>query len=172
MITQTKNMKKTLLLFGLLISSLTYSQQEIKLDIADALVIKSLEFSYENYLSKENSFGISALFNVEKQNKDFRYNENLMITPYFRHYFSTDEVWNVFGEAFIGVNSGKKESIKDSGIYDVNYTDGALGIAIGTKYISSSGLIIDVHVGAGRNLFLSNSPTIVPRVGVNVGWRF
>jgi hypothetical protein len=161
-------MKKILLIFGILISSLTYSQQEIKLDIADALVIKSLEFSYENYLSTENSFGISALFNVEKQKKDFRYNENLMITPYFRHYFSTDEVWNVFGEAFVGINSGKKES----GIYDENYTDGALGIAIGTKYTSKSGLIIDVHAGAGRNLFLSNSPTIVPRVGVNVGWRF
>ena len=35
-------MKKLLLVFGLLISSLTYSQQEIKLDIADALIIKSL----------------------------------------------------------------------------------------------------------------------------------
>lgn len=165
-------MKKLLLVFGLLISSLTYSQQEIKLDIADALIIKSLEFSYENYLSKENSFGISALFNIEKQDVSFRYNENLMITPYFRHYFSSDKVWNVFGEAFVGINSGKKESIKDSGIYDVNYTDGALGIAVGTKYVSNSGLIIDVQAGAGRNLFLSDSPTIVPRIGVNVGWRF
>ena len=165
-------MKKLLLVFGLLISSLTYSQQEIKLDIADALIIKSLEFSYENYLSKENSFGISALFNIEKQDVSFRYNENLMITPYFRHYFSTDKVWNVFGEAFVGINSGKKESNEDSGDYDIKYTDGALGIALGTKYVSNSGLMIDVYAGAGRNLFGSNSPSIVPRLGVNVGWRF
>jgi len=165
-------MKKLLLVFGLLISSLTYSQQEIKLDIADALIIKSLEFSYENYLSKENSFGISALFNIEKQDVSFRYYENLMITPYYRHYFSTDKVWNVFGEAFVGINSGKKESNKDSGIYNIKYTDGALGIAIGTKYVSNSGLIIDFHAGAGRNLFGSASPSIIPRLGVNVGWRF
>jgi len=165
-------MKKIFLAFGLLISSLSYSQQEIKLDISDALVIKSLEFSYESYLSKENSFGISALFNIEKQDVSFRYNENLMITPYFRHYFSTDKVWNIFGEAFAGINSGKKESNEDSGNYDIKYTDGALGIAIGTKYVSNSGLIIDVHAGAGRNLFGSDSPSIVPRIGVNVGWRF
>jgi hypothetical protein len=165
-------MKKLLLLFGLLTSTLTYSQQEIKLDIADALVIKSLEFSYESYLTENTSFGISALFNLEKQDVSFRYNENTMITPYYRQYFSTNEQWNFFGEGFVGINSGKKESNKDSGIYDVKYTDGALGVAIGTKYVSTSGLIIDLYAGLGRNLFGSDSPILVPRLGLNVGWRF
>ncbi len=162
-------MKKILLVFGLLISSLGYSQQEVKLDIADALVIRSLEFSYENYLSEESSFGISALFNLAKQDISFRYNENTMITPYYRHYFTTNEQWNFFGEGFIGINSGKAKS--DSGIYDVKYTDGALGVAVGTKYIASGGLVIDLYAGLGRNLFGSDSPILVPRVGLNVGWR-
>ncbi|MDX6748007.1 hypothetical protein SHK09_14515 [Polaribacter sp. PL03] len=165
-------MKKIVLIFGLLVSSLGFAQQEIKLDIADALVIKSLEFSYENYISAENSFGISALFNLAKQDSNFRYNENMMITPYFRHYFTADAQWNFFGEGFVGINSGKKESIDDSGIYDLKYTDAALGVAIGTKYSSKSGLVIDVYGGLGRNLFTSDSPILVPRVGVNVGWRF
>ena len=72
-------MKKLVLLFTLFIGSLSYAQQEIKLDIADALVIKSLEFSYESYLTENTSFGISALFNLEKQDVSFRYNENTMI---------------------------------------------------------------------------------------------
>lgn len=165
-------MKKILLIFGLFSCSLGYAQQEIKLDIADALVIKSLELSYENYISEESSFGISALFNLEKQDATFRYNENMMITPYYRHYFTTNEKWNFFGEGFLGINSGKTESVEDSGIYDAKYTDGALGIAVGTKYISSGGLIIDLYGGLGRNLFGSNSPLLVPRVGLNVGWRF
>ncbi len=165
-------MKKLLLAFSLFISSLSYAQQEIKLDIADALVIRSLEFSYENYLNENSSFGVSALFNLAKQDVSFRYNENTMITPYYRHYFTTNEQWNFFGEGFLGINSGKSESVKDSGIYDVNYTDGALGIAVGTKYISNSGLIIDLYAGLGRNLFGSDSPIIVPRLGLNVGWRF
>ena len=165
-------MKKIFLFIAITTSLSSFSQQEIKLDIADALIIRSLEFSYEKYINDNSSFGISALFNLAKQEVDFRYNENMMITPYYRHYFSTNEQWNFFGEGFLGINSGKKESVEDSGVYDVKYTDGALGIAVGTKYVAQGGLVIDVYVGAGRNLFGTESPVIVPRAGVNVGWRF
>lgn len=165
-------MKKLVLLFILFISTFTFSQKEIKLDIADALVIRSLEFSYENYINDESSFGISALFNLAKQDIEFRYNENIMITSYYRHYFTSEYNWNFFGEGFIGVNSGKKESIKDSGNYDIKYTDAALGIAVGTKYEAKGGLVIDFYGGLGRNLFGTDSPVLVPRLGFNVGWRF
>ena len=76
----------SMLFFALVIVALIYySQNDIKLDVADALVIRSLEFSYENYLNENSSFGISALFNLAKQSVDFRYNENMMITPYYHH---------------------------------------------------------------------------------------
>ncbi len=165
-------MKKLVVLFTVFTASFCYAQRELKLDIADALVIRSIEVSYENYLSEESSFGISALFNLAEQDESFRYNENMMITPYYRHYFSTNAQWNFFGEGFVGINSGKTESVKDSGVYDVNYTDGALGIAVGTKYVAKGGLVIDIYGGVGRNLFGSNSPVLVPRVGLNVGWQF
>lgn len=166
-------MKKLIVVITLLISSLNYAQQEIKLDIADALVIRSLEFSYESYLSEESSFGVSALFNLAKQDVSFRYNENVMITPYYRHYFTTNQQWNFFGEGFIGVNSGKKE-VTDIGGTEISYekyTDGALGVAVGTKYISNGGFIIDLYAGLGRNIFGTASPVIVPRIGLNIGWR-
>tara|TARA_B110001450_G_scaffold54492_1_gene50963 strand:- start:7030 stop:7527 length:498 start_codon:yes stop_codon:yes gene_type:complete len=165
-------MKKLLLILSLISSTVAYSQHEIKLDIADALVIRSIELSYESYLTEESSFGISALFNLAKQETNFRYNENVMFTPYYRHYFSTNKQWNFFGEGFVGINSGKKEGIKNSNIYNEKYTDGALGVAVGSKYIATGGLIIDAYVGVGRNLFGSNSPLLVPRVGCNIGWRF
>jgi hypothetical protein len=165
-------MRKIILLFTLFIASLSYAQQEIKLDIADALVIRSLEFSYEHYLTEDSSFGVSALFNLAKQDVSFRYNENIMITPYYRHYFTTNKQWNFFGEAFVGVNSGKTTSIDNSKVYDLKYTDSALGVAVGTKYVSTSGLIIDAYAGVGRNLFGTDSPTLVPRIGLNIGWRF
>ncbi len=156
-------MKKIVFVIGLLFSLSISAQKEIKLDVADALVIRSLEVSYENYINEESSFGISALINLTDENVSFRYNENWMIAPYYRHYFSSNETWNFFGEGFLGINSGK-----DNG---VEYTDGALGIAVGMKYIASGGLVIDVYGGLGRNLFGSISPIIVPRVGLNVGWR-
>jgi hypothetical protein len=165
-------MKKNILLFTLFIGSFGFAQQEIKLDIGDAIVIRGLEFSYERYLTDNSSFGVSALFNLEKEGVTFRYNENMVITPYYRHYFTTNEQLNFFGEGFFGINSGKKEAIKDSGNYDVKFTDGALGVAVGAKYIASGGLVIDFYGGVGRNLFGSNSPILLPRVGLNIGWRF
>ena len=165
-------MKKNILLFTLFIGSFGFAQQEIKLDIGDAIVIRGLEFSYERYLTDDSSFGVSALFNLEKEGVTFRYNENMVITPYYRHYFTTNEQLNFFGEGFFGINSGKKEAIKDSGNYDVKFTDGALGVAVGAKYIASGGLVIDFYGGVGRNLFGSNSPVLVPRFGLNIGWRF
>jgi hypothetical protein len=167
-------MKKTILIITLLIGSFGFAQQEIKLDLADALIVKSLEFSYEKYLSEESSIGVSALFNLAKQSSDFRYNENTMITPYYRHYFTTNSQWNLFGEGFFGINSGKYEVTNEASpeISYEKYTDGALGVAVGTKYIASGGLIIDLYGGIGRNLFGTNSPVLVPRVGLNIGWRF
>ncbi|MGY8938575.1 MAG: hypothetical protein ACKVK4_01215, partial [Flavobacteriales bacterium] len=64
-------MKKLILIFSLFISSLGIAQQEVKIDIADALVIRSLEFSYENYMNAESSLGVSVLFNLEDQAVDF-----------------------------------------------------------------------------------------------------
>ncbi|MDB2385235.1 DUF3575 domain-containing protein [Polaribacter sp.] len=165
-------MKKIVFGFVLLSSAFSFAQQEVKLDIADALVIRSIEVSYERILNEESSIGISALFNLADQDIDFRYNENVMITPFYRHYFTNQYKWNFFGEGFLGINSGKRESEKDSNVYDIEYTDAALGVAVGTKYVSNGGLIIDIYGGLGRNLFGTDSPTLVPRIGLNVGWRF
>ena len=166
-------MKKSFFILTLFITSIAFSQRELKLDIADALIIKNIEISYEQYINEYASFGVSGLFNIAKQEADFRYNENFMITPYYRHYFTTDYQWNFFAEAFLGVNSGKNEFTNASLVVSyTNYTDAALGVAAGLKYVANGGLTIDAHAGLGRNLFNSSSPTLVPRVGVNVGWRF
>jgi hypothetical protein len=167
-----KKMKKIVLIVTLFIGGLGFAQQEVKIDIADALVIRSLEFSYESYMNKESSYGISLLFNLEDQEVDFRYNENVIITPYFRNYFTLDAQWNLFGEAFLSINSGKINVITVNNSELQKYTDTALGIAVGTKYISDSGLVIDIYAGAGRNLFGSIGPVVVPRAGLNIGWRF
>lgn len=163
---------KKLVLLGLLFSSaINWAQQEIKVDLFDALVFKTFEISYENYLNEESSVGISALFNSDT-NGDINYNEKRMFTPYFRQYFNANVPWNFFGELFLGINSGNKDLNLDGANISKSYTDGALGVAIGTKYISRRGLVIDLYGGLGRNLFESNSPAIVPRVGLNVGYRF
>ena len=166
-------MKKLLILIAVFTASFSQAQQEIKLDIFDALALKTVEVSYERYLDEQSSVGISAMVNFEKNSADFRYNEKRAITPFFRHYFTTDSNWNFFGEGFFSFNFGEKEieMIGGPNTYE-DYTDGALGVAVGTKYMSERGMTIDIYGGLGRNLFTDKSPIIVPRVGVNVGWRF
>ena len=79
---------------------------------------------------------------------------------------------NKIGEAFLSVNSGKINVGAAENSVLQKYTDTALGIAVGSKYIAESGLVIDLYVGAGRNLLGSAGPVVVPRAGLNVGWRF
>ena len=166
-------MKKLFIVIAILTASFTQAQQEIKLDIFDALVLKSIEVSYEKYIDDTTSFGVSGFINFEKNSADFKYNEKRAITPFFRHYFTSDSNWNFFGEGFFAFNFGEKEMkvLGAPSTYE-DYTDGALGVAVGLKYVSEGGFTVDVYGGAGRNLFSSNSPIVVPRVGVNVGWRF
>ncbi len=166
-------MKKIIAILALSFGLATQAQQEVTLDIADALVMKSLEVSYEYYVSDQSSFGVSALFNFEGRTSDFRYNEDSMITPFFRHYFTNSRNWNYFGEVFLGINSGEYEVtlLDDAKAYE-NYTDGALGISVGTKYVSNGGFVVSILGGIGRNMFTDESPSVVPRVGVNLGYRF
>lgn len=157
-------MKKVLLVLTIFLSTLIHAQQEVSVDIGDALVMKTLEVSYERYLTGKNSIGVSALFNFNGDNADFSYNENTMITSFFRHYFMAHNKFNYFGEIFLGINSGERRDIK--------YRDGALGASVGAKYILNGGVVISGLVGIGRNMFNSASYEIVPRVGLNVGYRF
>ena len=162
-------MKKRIIVLFMFVGALVSAQQEVKVDFADAIVMKTLEISYEYYLGDQSSIGLSALFNLEKQSANFRYNENQMFTPFFRHYLTSNRNWNHFGEVFLGINSGNKK-LENGG--SKQYTDGALGVSFGSKYVSNGGLLLGGYVGIGRNLFTSDSYAAVPRVGFNIGYRF
>lgn len=157
-------MKKLILAIFVFISTYTQAQQEISIDVGDAIVMKTLEFSYEYYLGNQNSVGMSALFNFNSQNSDLRYNEDNMITPFFRHYFTNNRQWNYFGEIFLGINSGEKNNN--------DYTDGAIGVSAGLKYTSNGNITVSPLLGIGRNIFTNDSYEFVVRAGLNVGYRF
>lgn len=168
-------MKRFLIALAFLTGSFSYAQQgsqEVSVDIGNALVMKTLVLNYEYYLTDQSTVGLSALFNFEKKSKDFTYNEKNMFTPFFRHYFTANQNWNYFGEIFLGINSGEKEYKEDGKVKSKDYTDGALGVSLGSKYVSNGGFMLSVLGGIGRNMFTDEAPIIVPRVSVNVGYRF
>jgi len=167
-------MKKILVVLIVFIGSFTAkAQQEVSIDLGDAIIMKTLEISYEYYLGEQSAVGMSALFNFNGETADLNYNENTMFTPFYRHYFLANGSINYFGEVFLGVNSGKEEGDDDDvNAIDVKYTDAALGLSVGAKYVTDGGLMLSALAGLGRNMFTGDSPELVPRIGVNIGYRF
>ena len=170
-------MKKTiaLILFALVFKISSAQTNEIKVDVFDILALLALDVTFEHQLNTESSIGISALFNFAKPSSSFRYEQEFALTPYYRQRLFSKGSFDYYGEFFGSLNTGEKNiapSDLPAGESDM-YTDFALGLSFGGKYVSANGFVADIHAGIGRNLFNTDySASIVPRVGVSIGKQF
>ncbi|MGY5355371.1 DUF3575 domain-containing protein [Wenyingzhuangia sp. IMCC45467] len=165
-------MKKVFFLLAL-ISTISISAQnnEVKVDILDILLLRTLDVSYENQLNDEASVGVSVFINFEPKKNNFRYNEDFQITPYFRQFLTDTGGFDIFGELFGTLNFA--ETKEDEFGETKNYSDFALGLGAGAKHVSRNGYIFELNAGVGRNLFNSSvSREFVPRFGISVGKQF
>ena len=94
-------MKKILLIFTLFSCYNSTCTTRSKIKYCKRFDLKNHRYFLRIYLSGDTSIGISGLYNFEQKSADFRYNEESMVTPYLRHYFTSDRVWNLFGEGFL-----------------------------------------------------------------------
>jgi len=159
-----------LILIAFIGININAQQHEVKVDVFDMIAFKSLETTYMYILNEEAGVGISVFMRLADKKNIFDYNEKFSFTPFYRQYFPLGAVENVFAEAFFSINSGEGLNDEDE---NVKYTDGAFGFAIGKSYITPRGFVAEAFVGAGRNLFdTPGAPNLVPRIGVNLGFRF
>lgn len=168
-------MKKTItfILFALVFKISTAQTNEIKVDVFDILALLALDVSFEHNLNTESSVGISVLFNFAKPSASFRYKQEFALTPYYRQNFFSRGSFNYFGEFFGCLNTGDKNAEDFEFGDSSSYTDFALGVGFGAKYVTANGFVADIHGGIGRNLFNTDfSPSIVPRVGISIGKEF
>ena len=189
-------MKKLILIPLLLLTLYSFSQEtvekkkshEVKLNVFNTLIFKSLEGSYEYLINKESSAGISLMVNLnDEYYEGGQYNEEFALTPFYRRFFSRRYAWGFFMEAFGMFNIQQNDYYEyDEPVYDsyreFNTTvvdeetnNFALGIALGGKFVSQKGFAFEFYGGVGRNLFTSDSRynyEFVPRLGVSFGYRF
>ncbi len=169
-------MKKLVIVLFILVGLNAKAQEhEVKLDLLDIAVFKSLDLTYQYILNEESAVGISVLKNLSDSNNIFNYREDFVLTPFYRQYFDFAGMNNVYGEAFFAINSGRDfvDSNNDGVDETIKYTDGAFGLVAGKSFVSPRGFVLDIYAGIGRNLFnAEGAPTIVPRVGINAGFRF
>jgi len=152
---------------------------EVKFNAFNLLALELLDVSYETLINEESSFGVGVLVNIGNTDGIFDYYRTFSLTPFYRRYFSKGYASGFFIEGFGMINSGEEDDFIYNEITMENertgdkYTDFALGISIGGKFISKRGFVVEVYSGIGRN-FLSDefTPEVVGRGGVSLGFRF
>lgn len=160
---------------------------EIKFDVASAIAVGRYQFSYERFVGDSWSVGISGiLVDSKSQKRDFetgnsRTLEDYEIIPFVRYALSKSKIRYYFIEVFASYNTGsyrQLERLVENGIayygtMNYDYSDVALGGAIGHKFYLKEKFSVDIFVGAGKNLFQDGkSPDFISRVGLNLGYRF
>ena len=150
-------------------------KNEVTLNLI-APILGAFEASYERHLNRKSSLGISAfyVYNSE-QNEDMNY----YISPYYRMYFGKKYSSGFFVEGF-----GMISSIDGKKIYETqnkltftenpDVIDLALGVGLGWKGITKSGLFYGANLGYGKLLFNADKTdhNVVAKIGLNLGYRF
>ncbi len=155
----------------------TISKNEIKLNVA-YLIAGMPEIGYEYLINEESSVGADILFAIDNE-VDFKFS----FTPYYRFFFGKKRAAGFFVEGFgmLNVTEDYYDTYYIDGIYysssenPEKNTNFALGVAVGGKFLTSSGFIFEVYGGVGRNLIDIDyyyDYEFMPRFGVSVGKRF
>lgn len=187
---QITPMKKNFLIFTLVFSLpfiglsqdteeiTSEKRNEIKLDAFNLIAFEYVDVSYEHLINEEASFGVNIQFNLDNNDYYDNYQRDFALTPYYRQYFSKKYAAGFFVEGFAMLNSGKDYIY----YYDYNtnvptnsdekFTDFALGISVGGKFITKRGFIAEIYGGVGRNLLNSSNDEIIGRGGISLGYRF
>ncbi|SDG63774.1 hypothetical protein [Psychroflexus sediminis] len=154
-------------------STFTYTEfHEPKINIA-YLILGNFDVSYEYLINEETGVGVNLMIPFDDY---VEWNINSNFTGYFRFYFGENYADGFFGEIFANLNSVEDSIEIEGGSRDEDITDLALGLSGGYKLVSQSGIVLEVFLGGGRNLFSEyNSQRnfdFVLRTGLNIGYRF
>lgn len=169
------------------VSPITLKKNEIKIDVLSLIARSRFHVSYERFLNKDFSVGLSgSLTKSNKMEDDFEngFNKTLPqyeVNPFVRYSLSKSAVSYYFVEGFVSVNGGKYKELQrfvenGSGYWQAvenKYTGLAIGGALGYKLYFKEKFGIELFVGVGRNVLNTDiTPKYVQRVGANFGYRF
>ena len=163
-------------------ASIRVTTNEIGLDMFDLALLRTIDVTYEYIKNSEIGFGLTARFSLADETNGFAEGERYGITPFFRYYFFNKQDYGskgFYAEIFLKCFGGKFDhwhSDSYNGSYynsRDNYFDTAFGIGLGYKFVNRSGFIVDLNIGLGRSLGLSEmGDTGVGRGGIIFGYRF
>ena len=137
-------------------------------------MLGSINLSYERVINDNTSFGIV----VDKTYDQEYFNREYTIAPHYRIYFSKKRARGFFFETNFTLYSERTY------MYNNGYYNGSaitkeseigmgLGIALGGKFVTSNGFVLDIYAGIGRAM---NRPVYIgdmfSAAGISIGKRF
>ena len=148
-----------------------WKKNEIKLNLT-SLLYTFPEIYYERILSNDQGVGASISFPISDSDTKF------MFMPYYRVYFSKNDVSKFFIEANTALMLVKQ--YKYGYYYDYGYSSttslnvkAGLGFAVGYKYLNpKAGIVGEVYMGLGRSIGKNSDVIFYPRAGVAIGKLF
>ena len=176
-------MKKTFLTIVILFSVLAVNGQSQNKTTFKSLEKKNeitalglFEGTYERSINKKSSFGITGLYSFsQKYDEDV----NFQISPFYRRYFGKKYTAGFFTEGFATIGSTDGKQLID---LDGNLTlnegpdviDLSLGLSLGYKWVTKSGISFEALWGMGGNLFNADKTdhNIINRRAISIGYRF
>ena len=165
-------------------------KNEVSLNAFNVLGFGVLDGTYERILTSNSSISVDIFSNFltlskgEQQNLDDLYTKDFSLTTGYKYFFHEDRIaWGFYSELFGTLSSGSDHvqiSETDPMTGEVTtiereqdyYTDMALGVGVGYKYVARQGFMIDLSFGLGRNLFDVDSPNLITLPAINFGYRF
>lgn len=169
-------------------SALATKKNEVRIDVMSLIAFSRFNLTYERFLNKGFSIGLSGSYsNSKKINDDFDAgNRNTMpkyeVIPFVRYNLSQGAASFYFAEVFVDANGGDfRETVlltdaANNDYYAIQkstYSDVALGAGVGYKFYIKDTFGVEFLVGFGANLLNKDkSPDIMSRVGLGASYRF
>lgn len=166
------------------------NKNEISLNPINVIAFGALDIGYERVLTNNTTLGFDVFYrfsdNVDSDDdiidRDGIFDKELAITTRYKYFFGNRIARGFYIEAFGMLSSGDHDNFVEvfddlgnfvsSGDVVEEYTDFALGFAVGGKFVTKKGFFIDIGFGIGRNLFNDKSPQIIVRPNLYLGYRF
>ena len=158
----------------------SFKRNELKINAA-FLVAGIAELTYERLINEESGAGISIFAALDEE-----ISTKFSLAPYYRFYFGKKPAAGFFVEGFtmlnvIDIDEAYYFNSLDpmlNGYYKSDsYTDFAIGIGLGSKWITKKGVLFEINGGFGRNLINTDKNdyfdhTFVGRGGITIGYQF
>jgi len=160
------------------------AKNELTIGALNLVGFGALDLSYERILNPSSSWAVEAFIlalNRDNEDLDDAFSKDFSLTGKYKYFFGDRSTWGFYVNGLAMLSSGEDDN--DYYVYDENgtsiyrndtknYTDLALGFGLGGKFVAKHGFVFDLNAGIGRNLFSSDSPTIVGQLNANLGYRF